>query len=170
MDKFVEIEVNPTVDIDPANAAFDVIFDTVTLANVAAIDGGTVILRNIMVKDDSGTAPDTIRFIFFRSDVKLGTPNDVPNLTDTEGDEVLSVAHFKLYQAASPASELQLVCGGMTLGYEQFNNQMTLNADTKDLYVACQSVNSVVDFVAVDDYLVKFVFERMTVHKDSIFV
>jgi len=81
------VEATPTLDTG-AYADGDLMADSTEIANALAETGGTAILVSLTVEDkaDKGGA---FHVVFLRSSVDMGSLNDAPDPTDTEGEEIL---------------------------------------------------------------------------------
>lgn len=80
-----------TIDATPDTSALsdgDVAFATQEVAGAARVNGGTIILQNIIIADpdDQGAGID---LIFFNANTTLGAENSAPDIDDTEVQTII---------------------------------------------------------------------------------
>jgi len=83
------VEANMTLDT-AAYATGDVLTDTVALTSILSGTNGTGILQSITILDKDKQSQG-LDIVILKTNVSLGTKNAVPNITDTNAEEILGM-------------------------------------------------------------------------------
>lgn len=120
-------EVTLTVPTD-AQDDNDVIAATQVIEDIARRNGGTILLKSIVVldKDDQGIEMD---LVFLRSNVALGTEDAAVSITDDNAEEIVGIVNV-------PTSAYADLVNSQVAVVDDINLIMVADGSSPDLYIA----------------------------------
>lgn len=145
-------EVTPVLDT-AIYAANDVLFVPIEIPNVGRVDGGNVVLNNLLALDEDYETAFAFDLVFLRSNVSLGVLNGAVAITDSNAREILGVVKIA-------ATDVEDIVNSRLYFRTDLSVQMQLASTSRSLWVGGILRSGTPTFTTASDMKLKLGFTQ----------